>query len=249
MQDDVLIVTGAASGLGAASAKLLAEEGARIVAADVDREGLERVVEEIRKNGGEAVAFPTDVAKANEVEALVEHAVDTYGTLDGIFNNAGIRDGTHFTEVTPETYHEHLAINQHGVYYGMHYAANKMRELNVEGGRIVNTASIRSYFGAKKSFRYSAAKAAVENMTKSGADALAEDGIRVTAVAPAFIDTALLKHVPEERRKRLEKKHLRGKMLSALEVAKVVRFLFSQDSVAINGSCVLADDGFLAIHG
>ncbi len=248
MQNDVLIVTGAASGLGAAAARLLAEKGARIVAADIDKGNLEAVVESIRTNGGDAVSRVTDVSKAEEVKALVDFAVETFGTLDGIFNNAGVRDGTHFTEVTPESYHDHLAINQHGVYYGMHYAAKKMRELNVQGGRIVNTASIRSFFGAKKSFRYSAAKAAVENMTKSGADALAEDGIRVTAIAPAFIDTALLKHVPEERRKRLEKKHLRGKLLSAEEVAKVVVFLFSEDSVAINGSTVLADDGFLAIH-
>ncbi len=248
MKKDVIIVTGAASGVGRETALLLAKDGAKVVCADIDEEGLRELTETMRKRNLDAKTKVTDVGKPEEVEELVDFTVDTYKRLDGIFNNAGIRDGTHFDDVDPVRYHEHLATNQHSVFYGMHYAAKKMQELNTKNGRIVNTASIRSYFGAKKSFRYSAAKAAIVSMTMSAADALAKDGIRVNAVAPAFIDTGLLASVPQERRERLEKKHLRGRLLKAVEVAKVVRFLFSEDSIAVNGATLLVDDGFLAVH-
>ncbi len=248
MKGEVIIVTGAASGVGFETARLLAEEGVKVVGADIDEAGLEKLETALRERDLEILTKVTDVSKPEEVASLVDFAADSHDRLDGIFNNAGIRDGTHFDDVDPESYHEHLATNQHSVYYGMHYAAKKMQALNTKNGRIVNTASIRSYFGAKKSFRYSAAKAAIVSMTMSGADALAKDGIRVNAVAPAFIDTGLLESVPRERIERLEKKHLKGRLLRADEVAKVVRFLFSPDSAAVNGATLLVDDGFLAVH-
>ena len=248
MKDDVIIVTGAASGVGKETALLLAKDEAKVVCADIDEEGLEKLANTLDELGLEGKTKVTDVAKAEAVEELIDFTVETYGKLDGIFNNAGIRDGTHFDDVDPARYHEHLAVNQHSVFYGMHYAAKKMQALDTKNGRIVNTASIRSYFGAEKSFRYSAAKAAIVSMTMSAADALAKDGIRVNAVAPAIIDTALLAAVPEERIRRLEQKHLRKRLLKAIEVAKVVRFLFSEDSAAVNGATLLVDDGFLAVH-
>ena len=246
MKDDVLIVTGAASGVGEAAVRLLAESGAKIVASDIDHQALQKAEKRWDRHH-EITTFTADLSKSDEVASLVDFAVSTYGTLNGIFNNAGVRDGTHFDELSPDSYHEHLDTNQHSVFYGMHYAASKMQELGAEG-TIVNTASIRSYFGARKSFRYSAAKAAIVSMTQSGADALAKDNIRVVGVAPAFIDTGLLASVPEERIERLKAKHLKGRLLTADEVARVVRFLFSEDSNAINGSTLLVDDGYLAVR-
>ncbi len=247
LENRVIIVTGAASGVGRESVKLLLEAGARVMACDIDETGLRSLEEECRDTSAHLRTKVVDVSKAEAVKELIDSTLETFGTLNGMFNNAGIRDGTHFDSLDPDLYHEHLDTNQHSVFYGMHYAARAMQRLGVEG-TIVNTASIRSYFGAQKSFRYSAAKAAVVSMTKSGADALAKDNIRVVGVAPAFIDTGLLESVPEERRERLKGRHLRGKLLEAEEVARVVRFLFSDESVAINGATILADDGYLAVR-
>jgi len=242
----VIIITGAASGIGKETAYLLAEEGAKVILADINLEAAEKLAKEIKNKNQEAVAFKVDTSDRKNIQEMIDFAVDTYGTLTGIFNNAGIGAQVDFLELDQGEYDKMIAINQTGVLVGIQLAAKKMKELGVKNGMIVNTASIYGFVGAELSAHYNMAKAAVVSMTKSAAQALTKDGIKVTAVAPGFTKTAILENLPEEALDPLKDAHMRGKLITAKEIAYVVQFLFSEKSAAVNGSTVLADDGFLA---
>ena len=174
LQGKVIVITGAGSGIGKQTSLKLAEQGATIVAADYNVEAAQETVVAIQQKGGTASAVKVDVAKAESVEAMIETAVANHGTINGIFNNAGIGLVKPFLEMDPASYHRVVDVDQHGVYYGMYYAAKKMVELGVTGATIVNTASIYGTMVSIGSFNYHAAKAAVIAMTKSGAVELAQ---------------------------------------------------------------------------
>ncbi len=246
VKDKVIIITGGASGIGRESAYKLAEQGAKLIVSDINEKAGKEVLDKVKKLGAEAYFMKTDVSKKEEVKALVDFAVEKFSTLHGMFNNAGIGAMTPFLELKPEDYQTMINVNQNSVYYGMYYAGNKMKDLGIKNGVIVNTASIYGFIGAAGSAHYNAAKAAVVSLTKSGAQAMTPHGIRVVGVAPGFTKTAILEAAPEEMLEALKGAHMRGKLLEADEIAYVVRFLFSDESVAINGSTVLTDDGFLA---
>ncbi|MDQ0171627.1 SDR family NAD(P)-dependent oxidoreductase [Paenibacillus tundrae] len=240
----VIIITGGASGIGRETALQLSDQGATIVVADFNEEGAKQVAASIEAGGGTAAAYKVDVSKGDEIKALVDWTVDTFGTLSGIFNNAGIGLVKPFLEMDPESYHRVIDVDQHSVYYGMYYGAKKMVELNVSG-TIVNTASIYGSVAAVGSFNYNAAKAAVVMMSKSGALELAEHGIRVVGVAPGFINTPILGD-NQEVKDALASQHMSGKLIQPEKVASVVTFLFSDAASAVNGSTVAVDDGFLS---
>ncbi|WP_243299203.1 SDR family NAD(P)-dependent oxidoreductase [Bacillus litorisediminis] len=244
LADRVIIVTGGASGIGKETVLQLSEKGATVVVADYNEDAAKDVVSQIESNGGKAASYKVDVSKAEQVKGMIEWTADKFGTLNGIFNNAGIGLVKPFLEMDPESYHRVIDVDQHSVYYGMYYAAKKMVELKVQG-TIVNTASIYGFRAALGSFNYNAAKAAVVMMSKSGALELADYGIRVVGVAPGFIDTPILGE-NEEMKKGLASLHLRGKLIDPKKVASVVTFLFTDAASAINGSTVPVDDGFLA---
>ncbi|WKA50499.1 SDR family NAD(P)-dependent oxidoreductase [Planococcus liqunii] len=243
-ENNVIIITGGASGIGREAAYLLSEAGNAIVVADFNEEGAKETAANIEAQGGKAATFKVDVSKAEEVEAMVNFAVETFGTLNGIFNNAGIGLVKPLLEMDPASYHKVIDVDQHSVYYGIYYGAKKMVELGAKG-TIVNTASIYGSMAAKGSFNYNAAKAAVVMMSKSGALELAEHGIRVVGVAPGFIDTPILGE-DEEMKKALSALHMHNKLIQPEKVASVVKFLFSEKAAAINGSTVAVDDGFLS---
>ncbi|MDR6723894.1 NAD(P)-dependent dehydrogenase (short-subunit alcohol dehydrogenase family) [Paenibacillus amylolyticus] len=240
----VIIITGGASGIGRETALQLSDQGATIVVADFNEEGAKQVAASIEAGGGTAAAYKVDVSKGDEIKALVDWTVDKFGTLSGIFNNAGIGLVKPFLEMDPESYHRVIDVDQHSVYYGMYYGAKKMVELNVPG-TIVNTASIYGSVAAVGSFNYNAAKAAVVMMSKSGALELAEHGIRVVGVAPGYIDTPILGD-NQEVKDALASQHMSGKLIQPEKVASVVTFLFSDAASAVNGSTVAVDDGFLS---
>ena len=242
LKDHAIIVTGGASGIGHQAALALAAAGANIVVADFNIDGAMKVAAELTQKGVKAAAFKVDVAKAVEVEAMVDFAVEKLGTLTGIFNNAGIGLVKPFLEMDPASYLKVIEVDQHGVYYGMYYAAKKMVALGTKG-TFVNTASIYGTMAALGSFNYNAAKAAVIMMTRSAALELAPHGIRVVAVAPGFVNTPILGN-DEVMKAGLAKQHLHGKLIEPEKVASVVAFLFSDAASAINGATIPVEDGF-----
>ncbi|MFH5882313.1 SDR family NAD(P)-dependent oxidoreductase [Liberiplasma polymorphum] len=245
-QEKVIIITGAASGIGEETAYKLAETKAKLVISDLNEEDGNKVVKKVKSMGTDAIFIKADVSKANEVKLLIDKTVEHFGNLTGIFNNAGIGEMKPFLELEQDDYDKMININQNGVFYGMQFAGRKMKELGVKNGVIVNTASIYGFIGAEASAHYNATKAAVVSLTKSGAQALTKDGIRVVGVAPGFTKTAILEAVDDEMLEALKDFHMREKLIEPGEIANVVKFLFSDESSAINGSTVLADDGYLA---
>ena len=244
LQNQVIIVTGGASGIGKEAALALAAKGASLVIADFNEAGAQDVAGQVTGTGGKAAAFKVDVSDAAQVEAMVEYAVTTFGTLNGIFNNAGISATKPFLEMDPVSYHKVIGVDQHSVYYGMYYAARKMVELGAKG-TFVNTASIFGTMASQGSFNYNAAKAAVVMMSKSAALELAEHGIRVVGVAPGFIDTPMFGDHADALKAAVAKLHIHNRLIQPEKVASVVAFLFTDAAQAINGTTVPVDDGFL----
>jgi glucose 1-dehydrogenase len=244
LADRVAIVTGGASGIGRATALQLSSLGARIVLADVDEERGRQTAQEVVVRGGQAQFQRTDVASHEQLAALVAHAVASYGALDIMFNNAGIADGGPLLDWTPAQYERLIAVNQHGVFYGIQAAARVMRERG-RGGVIINTGSVFGQLASRYCVAYLASKAAVEVMTKGAALELAPHGIRVVNVAPGVVETPM---VDEYRRvgvlDAMAKKHMRGALMQAEAVARVVAFVATDAASAINGTTVFADDGY-----
>ena len=177
---------------------------------------------------------------------MIEFAVEQFGTITGIFNNAGIGLVKPFLKMDSTSYRKIIEVDQDGVYFGNYYAGKKMVELGVENGVIINCASAYGYVGVLGNFAYNAAKAAVVAMTRSVALELAPHNIRVVGVAPGYIDTPILDILDTVTKERLASKHMRKKFIPTEKIATVVRFLFSEESDAINGVTVPVDDGFLS---
>ncbi|MFB4212518.1 SDR family NAD(P)-dependent oxidoreductase [Shouchella sp. JSM 1781072] len=242
-EGQAIIVTGGASGIGKETVKQLVERGAAVVIADFNSEAAEATAKEINRED-KVATYKVDVSNNEEVKQLINWTVDRFGTLNGIFNNAGIGLVKPLLELDPESYHKVIAVDQHSVYYGIHYAAKKMVELGVKG-TIVNTASIYGSIAALGSFNYNAAKAAVVMMTKSAALELSDYGIRSVGVAPGFIDTPILGD-SEETKQALAQQHMRKQLIKPEQVANVVTFLFTEAANAVNGQTIPVDDGFLS---
>lgn len=244
--DRVAVVTGGAGGIGHASATLFAQGGAKVVVADMNRETGEAVATELRATGAEAVYHAVDVSDYEGVDALVQFAVDTYGRIDIMFNNAGIfGDGSNnVIDMPVDEYKRMTSINQDGVFYGIKAAAMRMKAQG-NGGVIINTASIYAYIADRNQFPYHASKAAVVGMTKAAALDLARYNIRVVAVAPGMIDTGLIDPWRQDENvwNTVKKAHMRREFGTAQQVANVVAFLASDEASFVNGHAYFVDDG------
>lgn len=243
----VVIVTGGAGGIGQASASLFARDGAKVVVADIDADRGEEAAGTIRDAGGEARFVRVDVTDYASVEAMVAAAVDTYGKLDVMFNNAGIfGNGAHrLLDMPIEDYHRSVRVNQDGVFYGIRAAGRAMKET---GGVIVNTASIYAFIADRRQLPYHATKGAVVAMTKAAALDLARYNIRVVAIAPGMIDTPLVDRWRADERvwSSLKSSHMRGELGTPQQVAEVVAFLASDAASFVNGQAFFVDDGAAA---
>lgn len=244
LTDKVLLITGGASGIGRATVRRCAEKGATVIVADLNLDGAKAVADEVAAAGGTAHAVAVDVSDFAAVERAVQSAVDAFGRLDGIFNNAGIAGGKPLLDHDPERdYHPMIRIDQDGVYYGILAAARQFVKQG-GGGVIVNTSSIYGEQAAELSFTYSAAKAAVISFTRSAAYELAEHGTRVLAITPGRANTAIIQQFPQHLRELFASEQLRNVMTEPEEIANVVAFLFSEESNAMNGTVVNVDDGY-----
>ncbi|WP_042168412.1 SDR family NAD(P)-dependent oxidoreductase [Paenibacillus gorillae] len=240
----VAVITGGASGIGREASLLFASKGDRVVVADFNEAGGQETVERITEAGGEATFIQVDVSDQAAVEALVERTVEVYGRIDVMFNNAGIGGAGPVLNQSMDLYHKTIAINQHGVAYGIIAAGRKMKELGINGV-IINTASVFGVLASPGTFAYHATKGAVIMMSKSAALELAPHGIRVVAVAPGAVDTPIIQGYKDNGMlDSMRAKVMGGELTKPEAVAKSVYLVSLPEAEAITGSVVMVDQGY-----
>ena len=248
MQDKVALVTGASSGIGRATALVFAREGAKVVVADLNVVGGQETVQLVKAAGGEAVFVETDVAQAASVEAMVQTAVDTYGRLDCAHNNAGVEGVLSRTaEQTEQDWEPVIRINLKGVWLCMKYELPHMVQQG--SGAIVNTASGAGLIGVKRMAAYVASKHGVIGLTKTAALEYAKSGVRVNAVCPGVIQTAMVERVSGRRPDVLEKMIAAepiGRSGQPEEIAESVVWLCSDAASFVTGHAMAVDGGAVA---
>jgi NAD(P)-dependent dehydrogenase (short-subunit alcohol dehydrogenase family) len=247
----VALITGAASGMGRCAAELFAREGAHVVVADYTEEAGRAVVEAIERDGGSASFVRADVSRADDCDAMVQHALDHYGALHVLYNNAGVfppDDGGALD--TPETTWDRvMEINLKGVWLGCRAGIPAM--LASGGGSIINVASFVAFVGAATAqIAYTSSKGGVLSMTREIAVEYGRQGIRANALCPGPIETPLLAELlsdPARRARRLVHIPL-GRLGQAEELAKAALFLASDDSSFMTGASLLVDGGITAAY-
>lgn len=245
MEHKIVIITGAASGIGKAAAELFAKQGASVVVSDIQEDEGKATTESIISRGGKASFFKTDVSKSEEMEALVNFAVKTYGGLHIAVNNAGIGGELNpVADMSIEGWLKVIAVNLNSIFYGMKYQIPAM--LNNGGGSIVNISSILGSVGFAGSSAYSSAKHGMIGLTKTAALEYSAQHVRVNAVGPAFIETPLLDALDAEMKKQLVALHPIGRLGSSEEVAELIYWLGSDKSSFVTGSYYPIDGGYLA---
>ncbi len=249
LEGKVALITGAGSGIGRATAKIFAREGAKLVLADVVEEGGHQTLAMIGDTGGDAIFIRTDVSRETDVNAAVAKAVEKYGRLDCAFNNAGIEGQGGLThECTVENWNRVIAIDLTGVWLCMKAEIAQMMKQG-KGGAIVNTSSGAGLAGVKGMPAYVAAKHGVAGLTKSAAIEYGRHGIRVNAVCPGPIRTPMMERLLGER-PNAEERFARGGPLKRLgeaeEIGETVAWLCSDRASYVTGLPMPVDGGFMA---
>ena len=247
LQDKTAFVTGAGSGLGREACRLFAEEGATVVAADVDHDAVTETVERLEESGAEAAAHELDVRDAGAFRAAVDAAVEEYG-LDVLLNNAGVsHERADMEDIALEERDRVLDVNVKGVWNGCHAA---VPHLKAQGsGAVVNTASLAGVIGSPQLSAYSLSKGAVVNFTRSIAAELGPHGVRANAVCPGVTDTPMpRKGMDEERweavKSRMAEEYPLRRLGRPEDVANAMLFLASDEADWITGQALVVDGGF-----
>ncbi|MCW5635185.1 MAG: SDR family oxidoreductase [Rubrivivax sp.] len=247
----VAIITAAGSGIGAATAKRLAGDGARVVVADLSGTRAQATAAAIAAGGGEVAWLKMDAAEPPAVEATVELALQRWGRLDVLVNNAGYGEPALLCDTSIESWNRTVAVTLTSVFLGLKYGLPPMRRQG--GGVVVNTASVSGTAGDIGMAAYNAAKAGVINLTRAAALECAAQNIRVNCVCPGGIDTRVSQVLAGERadevRRALAAVHPLGRMGSADEIAAAIAFLASGEASFITGAALVADGGLTAGTG
>lgn len=244
LSNQVAIVTGAGQGMGAATAARLAHEGAAVVVSDINESKTARVAEEINNSGGRAVSAKTDVTKEDEVASMVGYAIDTYGSLSILVNNAGILYPTRIDDVTKAEWDQVLDVNLNGTFLCSKAVLSTMKQNGY--GRIVNmSSSAGRSVSTLGGVHYTAAKAGVLGLTRAMAKEVAPFGITVNAVCPGLIDTEMVRiECTPERIRGYEESFPIARLGTPEEVAQLILFLVS-DSQYITGASIDINGGDL----
>ncbi|MGN7300352.1 SDR family NAD(P)-dependent oxidoreductase [Ferdinandcohnia sp. SAFN-114] len=241
LQDKVAIITGGASGIGAATARLFVEEGAKVVLVDLNEEKGKAFEEELKALNAEALFVKANITSEEEVANIYKQTIEAFGKVDIVFNNAGIGRVQPSHELDYSEWRNTVNVDLDGVFL---VAREAIREfLKADGGVIVNTASMYGWVGSPGSAAYNAAKGGVVNLTRSLALEYAEQNIRVNALCPGFIDTPI---IPEESKEVLRSMTPMKRLGQAKEMAKAVLFLASDDSTFMTGNSLIVDGGYTA---
>jgi NAD(P)-dependent dehydrogenase (short-subunit alcohol dehydrogenase family) len=256
VQDKVALITGAASGIGAATARLLAREGARLALADLDAARGEAVAAAIRAGGAEALFLEHDVTDEAAWERVIAATLARFGRLDVLVNNAGIGGPARPPdEQGLEDWRRVMAVNLDGVFLGTKHAIRAMKRNRPKpGGSIVNLSSILGLVGGTRSGAYTASKGGVRLYTKSAALACAREGngVRVNSVHPGYIWTPLVEHAfaqledPEEMRRKTEALHPIGRLGEPEDIAYGILYLASDEAKFVTGAELVIDGGYTA---
>lgn len=256
LQGKVVIVTGAGGGIGGQTSLLAAKAGASLVLVDRDVASIEAIALECEKLGAKAIAVQSDVTKSADVQAYVKAAVDTFGTIDGFFNNAGIEGSIKpLVDCTEEEFDKVIAVNLKGVFLGLKYVLPVM----IANGRgsIVNTGSLASVRGLPMTSPYNAAKHGVLGLTRAATSEVARTGVRINAVLPGMVETRLLKSIvgtifDGDVDKGIEfsgQSTPIGRNATPAEIGEVVVFLLSDRARYVSGAAWAVDGGVLATIG
>ncbi len=242
LKDKKAIVTGAARGIGKATALKLAQEGADVVVADINLDGIRQVSKQIEKIGRRGIAQKVDVSIRQEAETMVNTAKREFGRLDILVNNAGINRDATLHKMTDQEWNQVLAVDLTGVFFCFRAAVKVMRDQKY--GRVINIASA-SWMGNFGQANYSAAKAGVVGLSKTGARELAKKGVTVNVICPGFIDTEMTRAVPEKIRAKIIEKIPMGEAGKPEDVANVVVFLASDEARYVTGSIIDVNGGMV----
>ncbi|MGH7964134.1 MAG: SDR family NAD(P)-dependent oxidoreductase [Candidatus Binatia bacterium] len=245
LKDKVSLITGAASGMGRATAMLFAREGSKVVATDVDEAGGQKTIDLIHEMGADAVFVKADVSREADARNMVEQTVARYGRLDVLFNNAGVAQGVELTEMTEQEWDRVVDIDLKGVFLGCKHGIREM--LKTGGGAIISTASISGIIGQNYLGAYNAAKAGVINLTRHIAFEYGPRGIRANAICPGAVDTPMLKGAFEADAAPILHYFRHTAPLRRIgqpeDIAKAALFLASDDSSFITGHALVVDGG------
>jgi NAD(P)-dependent dehydrogenase (short-subunit alcohol dehydrogenase family) len=247
LEDKVTIITGGASGMGRVAAELFAREGARLVLADVSEEAVESAAADIRAAGGQATAIVADVSNEEHAKRMVDHAVATFGRVDGLYNNAGIMPAADHSVVDTDvaTWDKVMAVNVRGVFLGCKYAIPRM--VDRQSGSIINIASFVAILGCSvPQDAYTASKGAILSLTRSLAVQFGPHGVRTNAICPGPVETPLLMDwlVKDEEAKRIRlARNPTGRFGKPEEIVYMAMYLASDESRWTNGASLVVDGG------
>jgi 2,5-dichloro-2,5-cyclohexadiene-1,4-diol dehydrogenase 1 len=249
MSGKSIIVTGGASGVGRAAALLIAERGGRVIVADRSEEGAEATVAAIRDADGEAQFVRTDIANEEDVIAMVQLAMDSYGRIDGAFNNAGIPlAGLPIHELPRELWQRNIDINLTGAYFCMKYEIIEM--LKTGGGSIVNTSSAAAIAGQAKATEYCASKSGLLGMTRAVAADYGKEKIRVNAILPGGTKSPMIAEafrLNPEFEDTVAGMHLLNRLAQPEEIAEAAIWLLSDAASFVTGATICVDGGYTAV--
>jgi len=242
LENKVVIITGAGSGIGKETALLFAEEGAKVVVADVNGKAGEETVAQIKKNG-EGFFVKLDVSNREQSKQMVKSTLEKYGRIDILINNAGIVQDAFLSKMTEEQWDKVININLKGVFNCAQAVVEVM--MNQGNGVIINTSSIVGLNGNVGQVNYAATKAGLIGMTKTLAKELGKKGIRVNAVAPGFIATPMTSNVPEKILEMMKEKTPLRRLGEAKDVAYAYLYLASDEANFVNGAVLCVDGGLI----